>query len=216
MKSRRFGLAELADKDSSFVFPEIMFSSRLSRLNEGRFANVTIREMGCGGRGGIAGRAMSQSGRRSCVVLTPQGWRQAWRYRIGPKGTNARKRRWQQCMAHRGERVISRKAIAQGMPDVLRCPVCSCAHFFYPLRMRPRVQRASGIPCALWIERTQEFQQTSGAMRREKVASYSVSSSRKRGPSIPETPLTNREAAAYWIPAFAGMTRRGWPGQARP
>src|ERR1700710_51390 len=32
-------------------------------------------------------------------------------------------------MAHRGELVISRKAIAQGMSDVLRCPVCSCAHF---------------------------------------------------------------------------------------
>src|SRR6266404_3281350 len=27
-----------------------------------------------------------------------------------------------------GERVISRKAIAQGMSDCLRCPVCSCAH----------------------------------------------------------------------------------------
>jgi hypothetical protein len=54
-------------------------------------------------------------------------------------------------MAHRGERVISRKAIAQGMSDVLRCPVCSCAHFSLPMRMRPRVQRASGTPCALWI-----------------------------------------------------------------
>ena len=73
--------------------------------------------------------------RQRRVVLTPRSWRL----------------RWQQCKAHRGERVISRKAIAQGMPDVLRCPVCSCAHFFYPLRMRPRVQRASGIPCALWI-----------------------------------------------------------------
>ena len=29
--------------------------------------------------------------------------------------------------AHRGERVINRKAIAQGMSDCLRCPVCSCA-----------------------------------------------------------------------------------------
>src|SRR5437588_9305603 len=29
--------------------------------------------------------------------------------------------------AHRGEHVISRKAIAQGMSDCLRCPVCSCA-----------------------------------------------------------------------------------------
>src|SRR3954453_19847017 len=29
----------------------------------------------------------------------------------------------------RGEHAISRKAIAQGMSGVLRCPVCSCAHF---------------------------------------------------------------------------------------
>ena len=29
---------------------------------------------------------------------------------------------------HRGEHAISRKAIAQGMSDCLRCPVCSCAH----------------------------------------------------------------------------------------
>ena len=49
----------------------------------------------------------------------------------------------------RGEHEVSRKAIAQGMSDVLRCPVCSCAHFLCTLRMRPRVQRASGIPCAL-------------------------------------------------------------------
>ncbi|MGH6643563.1 MAG: hypothetical protein ACRED3_12800, partial [Bradyrhizobium sp.] len=30
----------------------------------------------------------------------------------------------------RGELAISRKAIAQGMSDVLRCPVCSCACSF--------------------------------------------------------------------------------------
>src|SRR5882724_3635698 len=71
-------------------------------------------------------------------------------------------------MAHRGERVISRKAIAQGMSDVLRCPVCSCAHFLCTLRMRPRVQRASGIPCALCFRRGGENNlQTSDAMRRE-------------------------------------------------
>src|ERR1700712_4573022 len=29
----------------------------------------------------------------------------------------------------RGELAISRKAIAQGMSDALRCPVCSCAAF---------------------------------------------------------------------------------------
>src|SRR4029079_14910017 len=49
----------------------------------------------------------------------------------------------------RGEHEVSRKAIAQGMPDCLRSPVCSCAHFLCTLRARPRVQRASGIPCAL-------------------------------------------------------------------
>src|SRR5205085_7829885 len=65
-----------------------------------------------------AGNALDErheSVRQRRVVLTPHGWR----------------RRWQQYMAHRGERVISRKATAQGMSDVLRCPVCSCAHFFY-------------------------------------------------------------------------------------
>src|SRR5437899_5206046 len=29
--------------------------------------------------------------------------------------------------AHRGEREVSRKAIAQGMSECFRCPVCSCA-----------------------------------------------------------------------------------------
>src|SRR5438094_2548156 len=31
---------------------------------------------------------------------------------------------------HRGERAISRKAIAQGRPECSRCPVCSCALLF--------------------------------------------------------------------------------------
>ena len=35
------------------------------------------------------------------------------------------------------------------MPDVLRCPVCSCAHSCALLHTRPRVQRAPGLPCAL-------------------------------------------------------------------
>ena len=49
----------------------------------------------------------------------------------------------------RGEREISRQTIAQGMSDVLRCPVCSCAAFCTISHTRPRVQRASGIPCSL-------------------------------------------------------------------
>src|SRR4051812_42663073 len=39
------------------------------------------------------------------------------------------------------------------MSDCLRCPVCSCAHFLCTLHTRPRVQRASGIPCALCFQR---------------------------------------------------------------
>jgi hypothetical protein len=49
----------------------------------------------------------------------------------------------------RGEHGISRKAITQGMPDASAEPVCSCAHPSSPLRTRPRVRRAPGIPCAL-------------------------------------------------------------------
>ena len=44
--------------------------------------------------------------RRSRVVLTPRHWRQVGGYPAGDGGNQA---------AHRGERVISRKAIAQGM-----------------------------------------------------------------------------------------------------
>ena len=60
---------------------------------------------------GNAGNERHESVRQRRVVLTPRSWRL----------------RWQQYMAHRGDHVISRKAIAQGMSDCLRCPVCSYA-----------------------------------------------------------------------------------------
>ena len=37
------------------------------------------------------------------------------------------------------------------------------------MHMRPRVQRASGIPCVLYMERAGGFQQSSGVSSREKV-----------------------------------------------
>ena len=81
--------------------------------------------------------------RQRRVVLTSRCWRQCtWRQQLSGRYGGKR-------AVLRGEHVISRKAIAQGMSDVLRCPVCSCAHFLCTLRMRPRVQRASDIPCAL-------------------------------------------------------------------
>src|ERR1700730_14452537 len=42
------------------------------------------------------------------------------------------RRRRQESPILREERDINRKAIAQGMSDRLRCPVCSCAIFFLP------------------------------------------------------------------------------------
>ena len=79
--------------------------------------------------------------RQRRVVLTSRCWRQV-------RGSNSAGDGGKRAVL-RGDHVISRKAIAQGMSDVLRCPVCSCAHSLCTLRMRPRVQRASGIPCAL-------------------------------------------------------------------
>ena len=53
--------------------------------------------------------------------------------------------------ARRGDHVISRKAIAQGMPE---CSGCSCmlvcAFLSAQLHTRPRVQQAPGIPCSLF------------------------------------------------------------------
>jgi len=66
------------------------------------------------------------------------------------------RRRRQESPILREERDISRKAIAQGMSDRLRCPVCSCAIFLSPLHTGPRVQRASGIPCSLVVSRDNE------------------------------------------------------------
>ena len=67
---------------------------------------------------------VADSVRRRRVVLTSRCWRQCtWRQQLS--GRNGGKR-----AVLRGEYVISRKAIAQGRPGVLRCPVCSCAFCF--------------------------------------------------------------------------------------
>ena len=60
---------------------------------------------------------------------------------------------------HRGERGISRKPLCRGCPGASAEPVCSCAPLL-PLRMRPRVQRAPGIPCALWLMEGQRHDKT--------------------------------------------------------
>jgi hypothetical protein len=107
---------------------------------------------------GSADNERHESVRQRRVVPTPRRWRQCtWRQQ--PSGRDGGKR-----AVLRGDHVISRKAIAQGMSDVLRCPVCSCAHSLCTLRMRPRVQRASGIPCALWIGEGEEISSKARAL----------------------------------------------------
>ena len=126
-----------------FAEPQISaISTPIPSRPEGRIMIVTIV-----GRvavdAGSADNERHESVRQRRVVPTPRCWRQCtWRQQLSGRYGGKR-------AVLRGEPVISRKAIAQGMSDCLRCPVCSCAHFFYPLHMRPRVQRASGIPCAL-------------------------------------------------------------------
>ncbi len=63
----------------------------------------------------------------------------------------------------RGERGISRKTIARGMPGLFRCDrgdyarvLCFISH------ARPRVHWAPGIPCALCLSRRERFLQNLG------------------------------------------------------
>src|SRR5215218_5001803 len=59
--------------------------------------------------------------RQKRVVPTSRCWREcSWVLDISGRYGGKR-------AVLRGEHVISRKATAQGMSDVLRCPVCSCA-----------------------------------------------------------------------------------------
>jgi hypothetical protein len=76
-----------------------------------------------------------------------------------------RRRRRQTSPILRGDHDISRKAIAQGMSDCLRCPVCSCALSLALLHTRPRVQRASGIPCSLPFGGTTKRKPRAGSCR---------------------------------------------------
>src|SRR5215216_7194663 len=72
---------------------------------------------------GCAGRV-----RQRRVVLTSRCWRQCFWETFDFPGRYGGKR-----AVLRGEHAISRKATAQGMSDVLRCPVCSWAHFLCTL-----------------------------------------------------------------------------------
>ena len=72
----------------------------------------------------------------------------------------------------RGECVISRQAIAQGMSDVLRCPVCSCAHLL--LQFAHETAGAARIRHSLLPHLRENDMQTSGKSCRENADVYLV------------------------------------------
>jgi hypothetical protein len=75
---------------------------------------------------------------------------------------------------HRGERAISRKTTARGMPGDFRCDLTNaCAFYHYRCTRGYRAHRAPGIPCALVFE-GKDFQQHSDATRRENAKVYPV------------------------------------------
>jgi hypothetical protein len=94
---------------------------------------------------------------------TQPGFRQSF----NPSATEARRIRL------RGELGISRKAIAQGMSDALRCPVCSCAPHYSFARETSGAARTRHSLRPLKFERCGNYCQTSGASRRENAESYS-------------------------------------------
>ena len=137
---------------------------------EGRIARRHERGTGCGGRESVGASSWSQGGiaRERCLarktndgsaygktvwsrhpLLVPSLRRFCWPDRVWQNlnllATVTRRIR------RRGERGISRKTIAQGMPD---CSVCTCfsrvrsSHY---LHTRPRVQNAPGIPCPSFL-----------------------------------------------------------------
>ena len=93
---------------------------------EGRFAIVTNVEGGMRWTAGCSARMprgrAHPDGRRSRVVLVPRRWDQPPDQK--PGGTEANK------PGTPGSARISRKTIAQGMPDVLALPVVTAACFF--------------------------------------------------------------------------------------
>ena len=107
-----------------FAFPEGQISAYIWPSRPTQRASAVVTDVGrVAMDADVATDERDRGVRQRRVVLTSRCWRQrTWRQLLS--GRNGGKR-----AVLRGELVISRKAIAQGMSDVLRCPVCSCAAF---------------------------------------------------------------------------------------
>ena len=111
---------------------------------------------------------------------------------------------------HRGERGISRKPLCRGCPGASAEPVCSCAPLL-PLRMRPRVQRAPGIPCALWLMEGQVFEQNSDAFVSRECA---LTSHRRHSGARSEAERTRNPYSRSWL-WIPGLRQEEHPGMTR-
>ena len=108
-----------------FCLPECQISAHLSPSRPTQRASAVVTD---------DGRVAVDAGLRLTTTAwiaygkTVWSWRPLLASSVG-EAQAVRQRRRQQRTRLRGERGISRKAIAQGMSDVLRCPVCSCAAY---------------------------------------------------------------------------------------
>ena len=134
-----------AHKHFASVFRYFMISSPRPASPRGALRVVTNVEAGCGGRDGpsalfLRGRLRPSRTVKPCGPGTPTLVPSSRALRSS-RATGARK------PGPRGERGISRKAIAQGMPDDSAEPVVPSPCFF--TARGPWVRPSPGIPCAL-------------------------------------------------------------------
>ena len=100
--------------------------------------------------------------RQNRVVLAPVAG-----VKLSEKRKLNRWRRSQPRTRLRGEHGISRKAIAQGRPGVLRCPVRSCAAFLVQTAHETAGAARTRSSLRPHFSGTRNFWQSSGAIRRE-------------------------------------------------
>jgi len=138
--------------------------------------------------------------RRSRVVRAPR----CWRYVGGKRSADNGGKR----AVLREEHEVSRKAIAQGRPECSRCPVCSCAFLFAQIARETAGAASTRSSLRPLFRSGREVASQPRAIRVARSRSHTQSSSPAKAgdPVFQRRQWLNREAAAYWIPACAGMT----------
>lgn len=170
--------------------PKFGFAVYVDHLGprKGRFAIVTTRGPGCGGRG----RRRREGGRRAGQTVSGRVARTTGAFRVRPNRVvlapeagvkpcggaanrpvplcqQSARRRWQQSSSHRGDRDISRSNHCAGKAGCFR-PTCGSP----AVSVHPRIctaghgcQPAPGLPCALFLGRGGGVKQGSGRTCRE-------------------------------------------------